>query len=94
MSTPTACLPNHDSFAIEACGCNSPRYDIVDAMTLAKAYVTAGIAAGVGLGHGPGPVGHTDFPQLYSHFPRIVADPNNTATPPMFALAFMGRLLI
>eukprot|EP00977_Amphora_coffeiformis_P027589 scaffold34622_cov162-Amphora_coffeaeformis.AAC.7 len=67
--------------------------DLVDATVLAKAYVTEGIAAGVGLGEGPGPVGQTSFPQSYQHFPRILADPNLPA-PPAFAPASIGKLLI
>ena len=69
--------------------------DLVDATTLAKAYVTAGIAAGVGYGQGPGPVAHTVFPQSHQHFPRIVTDPNS-ATPPAFTSVrdSMGKLLI
>ena len=69
--------------------------DLVDATTLAKAYVTAGIAAGVGYGQGPGPVAHTVFPQSHAHFPRIVANPND-ATAPAFpsVSASLGKLLI
>lgn len=69
--------------------------DLVDATTLAKAYVTAGIAAGVGYGEGPGPVAHTVFPQSHKHFPRIVANPNADASP-AFAPVHdsLGKLLI
>ena len=67
--------------------------DLIDATALAKAYVTAGIAAGVGLGQGPGPVGQTIFPQSYQNFPRIVANPNLPAPPP-FTSASIGKLLI
>jgi hydroxymethylpyrimidine kinase/phosphomethylpyrimidine kinase/thiamine-phosphate diphosphorylase len=49
--------------------------DAVDACCLAKAYVTAGIAQGVQLGQGPGPVAQTVFPASHEHYPRIVADP-------------------
>jgi len=47
----------------------------VDACVLAKAYVTAGVANGVGLGQGPGPVVHTCFPKSSRHFPHVALDP-------------------
>ena len=71
--------------------------NLVDATTLAKAYVTAGIAAGVGLGQGAGPVAHTLFPQSDQHFPRIVSNPNDD-TPVTFPTVSLskglGKLLI
>ena len=48
---------------------------MVDACVLAKAYVTAGLANGVGLGQGPGPVVHTCFPNTSRHFPHVALDP-------------------
>ena len=71
--------------------------DLVDAATLAKAYVTAGIAQGVGLGQGPGPVGQTIFPQTHQHFPRIVANPNEGQAQPFRPISMndgLGHLLI
>lgn len=69
--------------------------DLVDATTLAKAYVTAGIAQGVGLGQGPGAVAQTQFPQTHQHFPRIVVDPNVDDPPPFAPVnEALGRLLI
>lgn len=47
----------------------------IDACCLGKAYVTAGIARGVQLGQGPGPVVHTEFPSSSRHFPRIAWNP-------------------
>ena len=67
--------------------------DMADAIALAKAYVTEGIAAGVALGQGPGPVAQTNFPQSFQHFPRILADPDRPA-PPAFASVTIGKLLI
>lgn len=67
--------------------------DLVDSISLAKAYVTAGIAQGVGLGQGPGAVAQTNFPQTHDHFPRIVTDPNSSE-PPSFAPANIGKVLI
>jgi thiamine-phosphate diphosphorylase len=61
--------------------------DLIDATTLAKAYVTAGISQGVGLGQGPGPVGQTSFPQSHQHFPRILFNPNEPTPPPFVRLA-------
>jgi hydroxymethylpyrimidine kinase / phosphomethylpyrimidine kinase / thiamine-phosphate diphosphorylase len=74
------------------CSTNPPRGSIssiqlVDACCLAKAYVTAGIDQGVGLGQGPGPVRHTQFPQTHEHFPSIVVDdamPSNNVNNPPF----------
>jgi hydroxymethylpyrimidine kinase/phosphomethylpyrimidine kinase/thiamine-phosphate diphosphorylase len=60
--------------------------DLIDATTLAKAYVTAGIAQGVGLGQGPGPVGQTVFPQSHQHFPRVLFHPNAPTPPPFIRL--------
>eukprot|EP00544_Gedaniella_sp_CCMP2646_P013420 CAMPEP_0202486604 /NCGR_PEP_ID=MMETSP1361-20130828/5121_1 /ASSEMBLY_ACC=CAM_ASM_000849 /TAXON_ID=210615 /ORGANISM="Staurosira complex sp., Strain CCMP2646" /LENGTH=569 /DNA_ID=CAMNT_0049115787 /DNA_START=61 /DNA_END=1770 /DNA_ORIENTATION=+ len=53
----------------------------IDACCLAKAYVTAGIAQGHGLGKGPGPVVHTEFPASYRYFPTISLDPNVPPAP-------------
>lgn len=50
---------------------------MIDACVLAKAYVTAGIASGVQLGQGPGPVIHTAFPSTSRHFPSVALDPRN-----------------
>lgn len=47
----------------------------IDAFCLAKAYVTEGIARGVQLGSGPGPVAHTSFPSSHHYFPTISGDP-------------------
>jgi hydroxymethylpyrimidine kinase / phosphomethylpyrimidine kinase / thiamine-phosphate diphosphorylase len=61
---------------------------LVDACCLAKAYVSAGIDQGIGLGQGPGPVRHTRFPQSHEHFPSIAVDDdvllgnNNNNNPP------------
>ena len=50
---------------------------MIDACVLAKAYVTAGVAQGVQLGHGPGPVAHTEFPSTSRHFPAVALDPTS-----------------
>ena len=50
---------------------------MIDACVLAKAYVTAGVARGVQLGAGPGPVVHTAFPSTSQHFPHIALDPTS-----------------
>jgi hydroxymethylpyrimidine kinase/phosphomethylpyrimidine kinase len=57
---------------------------LVDACCLAKAYVTAGIANGCGLGRGPGPVAHTSFPHLAEFFPSIVSNPTDNDVSPAF----------
>jgi len=57
----------------------------IDACCLAKAYVTAGIARGVQLGQGPGPVVHTEFPSSDFTYPSIVLDPKaRTSETPAF----------
>jgi hydroxymethylpyrimidine kinase/phosphomethylpyrimidine kinase/thiamine-phosphate diphosphorylase len=60
------------SSAIAACLAKG--YAILDALVLAKAYITRGIRNSVQLGGGPGPVSHghskldfSDFPTLYRH---------------------------
>jgi len=55
-------------------GATSAIYPI-DACCLAKAYVTAGIGKAMGIGKGPGPVQHTEFPSSFRHFPTIAVDP-------------------
>jgi len=62
----------------------------VDACCLGKAYVAAGIARGVQLGQGPGPVVHTSFPSSNEHFPKIVVDPRQPATPPFRSMRAWG----
>jgi hydroxymethylpyrimidine kinase/phosphomethylpyrimidine kinase/thiamine-phosphate diphosphorylase len=56
-------------------GATSAIYPI-DACCLAKAYVTAGIYTGVQLGQGPGPVGQTEFPSQFQHYPTVAMNPN------------------
>jgi hydroxymethylpyrimidine kinase/phosphomethylpyrimidine kinase/thiamine-phosphate diphosphorylase len=56
-------------------GATSAIYPI-DACCLAKAYVTAGIYAGVQLGQGPGPVAQTEFPSLFQHYPTVAMNPD------------------
>mmetsp|Transcript_7618 Transcript_7618/g.17538 ORF Transcript_7618/g.17538 Transcript_7618/m.17538 type:complete len:587 (-) Transcript_7618:21-1781(-) len=55
---------------------------LVDACCIAKAYVNAGIARGVQIGQGPGPVVHTGFPSLSENFPTIPL--SNSETAPAF----------
>lgn len=50
---------------------------MIDACVIAKAYVTAGVAKGVQLGRGPGPVVHTEFPSTSLHYPDIALDPTS-----------------
>ncbi len=66
----------------DRCGAMSAM-DVLDACCLGKAYVTAGIARGIGLGKGPGPVAHTRFPSTFDHFPIIALDPTKQ-DPPCF----------
>jgi hydroxymethylpyrimidine kinase / phosphomethylpyrimidine kinase / thiamine-phosphate diphosphorylase len=61
----SASLPNGADRAIR----------MIDACCLAKAYVTAGVAAGVPIGQGPGPVVHTSFPSKYEYFPEVALHP-------------------
>ena len=48
---------------------------MIDACCLAKAYVTAGVANGVPIGQGPGPVVHTSFPSKHEYFPEVAVHP-------------------
>lgn len=50
---------------------------MIDACVLAKAYVTAGVAQGVQLGSGSGPVVQTTFPSTSKHFPSVALDPKS-----------------
>lgn len=45
-----------------------------DAVTLANAYVHAGIKAGYQAGQGAGPIGHGGFPTDFYDFPKVVDD--------------------
>lgn len=54
---------------------------LVDACCVAKAYVNAGIARGVQLGKGPGPVVHTGFPNSHKNFPTIALAASSASTP-------------
>jgi len=54
---------------------------LVDACCIAKAYVNAGIARGVQLGKGPGPVVHTGFPNSHKNFPTIALAASSASTP-------------
>lgn len=47
-------------------------YELVDAITLARAYVQQGLAAAQGLGQGPGPIAHLGWPVTREHFPQRV----------------------
>ena len=52
---------------------------LVDACCIAKAYVNAGIARGVQIGDGPGPVVHTGFPNSHKRFPSIALVANSAS---------------
>lgn len=58
---------------------------LLDAVVLAKAYVTKGIASSTQLGAGPGPVQHTGWPQSADAMPWISASAVDGASPPRFA---------
>ncbi|KAG5192649.1 thiamine monophosphate synthase [Tribonema minus] len=57
------------SAAIAACLAQG--YDACDAVTIGKAYVTAGIGAARRLGAGPGPVAHTGWPAQHAAMPWL-----------------------
>jgi hydroxymethylpyrimidine kinase/phosphomethylpyrimidine kinase/thiamine-phosphate diphosphorylase len=59
---------------------------LVDACCIAKAYVNAGIARGVQLGKGPGPVVHTGFPNSYKNFPTIELSASGAPMTPFLAM--------
>lgn len=46
-------------------------FELVDALVLAKMYVTAGLRAAVQLGAGPGPVAHTGYPRYLVDLPIL-----------------------
>ena len=47
-------------------------YELVDAITLARAYVQQGLAAAQGIGQGPGPIAHLGWPVTREYFPQLV----------------------
>ena len=59
---------------------------LVDSCCIAKAYVNAGIARGVQLGKGPGPVVHTCFPNSYKSFPTIELSARGESVPHFLAM--------
>ena len=60
-------------------------FPILDAIVLAKAYVTQGIAEAVQIGGGPGPVAHTRFPAAAGVMPWLTQTAAEGASPPLFA---------
>ena len=57
------------SAAIVACLARG--FELVDALVLAKMYVTAGLRAAVQFGAGPGPVAHTGYPRHLADLPML-----------------------
>ncbi|QUX96065.1 thiamine phosphate synthase [Marinomonas sp. CT5] len=47
-------------------------YDLLDAMTMAKAYITGALKSGVQIGAGAGPLGRPGWPLQMENMPRIV----------------------
>jgi hydroxymethylpyrimidine kinase/phosphomethylpyrimidine kinase/thiamine-phosphate diphosphorylase len=54
-------------------------YDFLDAMTMAKAYITGALKTGVQIGEGAGPLGRPGWPLQIENLPTIVT-PNNPTT--------------
>ena len=48
-------------------------YDLLDAMTMAKAYITGALKSGVQIGEGAGPLGRPSWPLQIENLPTIVA---------------------
>ncbi|TYL49440.1 thiamine phosphate synthase [Marinomonas sp. IMCC 4694] len=48
-------------------------YDLVDALTMAKAYVTGALKCGVQIGEGAGPLGRPGWPRQNEHLPTVVS---------------------
>ncbi|WP_137169854.1 thiamine phosphate synthase [Marinomonas sp. FW-1] len=55
-------------------------YDLLDAMTMAKAYITGALKSGVQIGGGAGPLGCPGWPLQFESLPTIVS-PNSAITP-------------
>ena len=51
--------------------CIAQGYDILDALVLAKAYISQGIRQAQQLGGGPGPVAHGGFPNQLNDLPKL-----------------------
>lgn len=58
---------------------------LLDAVVLAKAYVTQGIGAAVRLGSGPGPVAHTRWPDEAAAMPWLTRTASQGVAAPAFA---------
>lgn len=65
---------------------------LLDAVVLAKAYVSNGIAHAKQLGSGPGPVAHTGWPTSADAMPWISASAAAGAAPPTFARCEAGEM--
>jgi len=61
---------------VNCCSGTNMAIRTVDACCIAKEYVTAGVARGVQLGKGPGPVVHTSFATSNKYFPSVPLDPS------------------
>ncbi|MGB0784437.1 MAG: thiamine phosphate synthase [Marinomonas sp.] len=55
-------------------------YDLLDAMTMAKAYITGALKTGVQIGKGAGPLGRPDWPLQIDNLPEIVSPNMNAQT--------------
>ncbi|PYF82962.1 thiamine-phosphate diphosphorylase [Marinomonas alcarazii] len=55
-------------------------YDLLDALTMAKAYITGALKSGVQIGGGAGPLGCPGWPLQFENLPTIVS-PNSAITP-------------
>jgi len=60
--------------------------------TMPRTDVTSGVAEGVQLGRGPGPVVHTRFANSHRHFPTVPLDPKTTTTGPTVATNSFRRM--
>ena len=65
---------------------------LLDAVTLAKAYVSQGIAAAEQVGAGPGPVAHTGWPSSSDAMPHISASAEAGAAATSFAPCDEGEM--
>jgi hydroxymethylpyrimidine kinase / phosphomethylpyrimidine kinase / thiamine-phosphate diphosphorylase len=54
-------------------------YQLLDALTLAKSYITGALKSGVQIGQGAGPLGSPGWPLQFENIPRIISTTDNHA---------------
>ncbi len=72
------------TFSAALTACMAKGYDVLDALVIAKAYVTQGIRYAKPLGKGPGPVAHRGWPLSLEDYPRVYKHLSDVSQPLAF----------